>query len=536
MDFSLNSNLAIYPGTKLQLENVTVRGGVIILKPSNVAWIGGDVESFRVKFESTCKSKQADRRRFERNLGKNETPPPQFEDVDPTGYRKRKKVIPQGKYKEDDYNDPRVYQDDPYGRKGHRSGASKGGRGGYHSQHYDDGTNYEDEEYYEDDDANGGGGDGGNGGGAVDDGKEEHKSPHKSPHEASRGSPHNSQHQSPHNSQHRSPQPNAPKYVPKNRNDRNQDYSRDHSQDHSQRTSPQSQRSQRSQDFRDREMSARDKWAAEEWNSGRVKARYKAKYRERGGGRGRGRGRGRERYQNHRQNRYQEDYDDGYQDRNGDRNNHRDRNRNDRRYDDRNGNRSADRDYNSYSKPDHHHNNRQQDVRQQNVIDQNVNRYQQNANEPKPPTPAPNEPKPNPNPNPNGPPIGSPNMANVNYFGQSVNTLPGPKTLMDLYAVKPLPFTATIRAEITSAILQYDAMHNNHWIEFMLSDSTGTCKGMTSTYLMQWIVSKYSTNSYRIDQQMVNGFFAQWGKRYISIKMELQDPRKMVIFHEIKWN
>ena len=106
---------------------------------------------------------------------------------------------------------------------------------------------------------------------------------------------------------------------------------------------------------------------------------------------------------------------------------------------------------------------------------------------------------------------------------------------MELYAVRPLPFTATLRAEIISATLNYNARSNDYFIEFELSDSTGTCKGMTSTYLMQWICSKYSQQNYLVNQQMVDAFFAQWGKRYIAIKMELQDPQTMVVFHEIKW-
>ena len=107
-----------------------------------------------------------------------------------------------------------------------------------------------------------------------------------------------------------------------------------------------------------------------------------------------------------------------------------------------------------------------------------------------------------------------------------------PRSLMELYGAKPLPFTATIRAEITSATLRLNPRSNEAYIEFDLSDSTGTCKGMTSTYLMQWICSKYGNQA---TQQMVNAFFNQWGKRYISIKMALKDPQRMVVFHEIKW-
>eukprot|EP00483_Globobulimina_turgida_P003679 UN03685 len=107
-----------------------------------------------------------------------------------------------------------------------------------------------------------------------------------------------------------------------------------------------------------------------------------------------------------------------------------------------------------------------------------------------------------------------------------------PRTLMELYGVKQLPFTADIVAEIISATLQFNNQSHDAFIEFDVSDTTGKCKGMTSTHLMQWICSKYGN---QINQVMVNAFFKQWGNRYINIKMELKDPQRMVIFHEIKW-
>ena len=95
----------------MQLENVSLRNGVLLLRPSNVSWIGGDVESFRLKFDAAVRSRDNDQRIFQSNLKKNETPPPQFEDADPTGYRKRKKVRPQDRYKEEDYAHHRVYDE-----------------------------------------------------------------------------------------------------------------------------------------------------------------------------------------------------------------------------------------------------------------------------------------------------------------------------------------------------------------------------------------------------------------------------------------
>jgi len=118
------------------------------------------------------------------------------------------------------------------------------------------------------------------------------------------------------------------------------------------------------------------------------------------------------------------------------------------------------------------------------------------------------------------------------FDNRNAPTVHMPQTLMELYGVPQLPFTSYIVSELVSATLQFDQNSNNAFIEFDVSDSTGKCKGMTSKYLMQWIVSKYGN---QMNQAMVDAFFNEWGKRFISIKMELIDPQRMVVFHEIKW-
>merc|ERR1712129_56930 len=107
-----------------------------------------------------------------------------------------------------------------------------------------------------------------------------------------------------------------------------------------------------------------------------------------------------------------------------------------------------------------------------------------------------------------------------------------PQTLMELYGVQRLPFVATVNAQIIEAKLNFTQQSHEPYIEFDVSDSTGKCKAMTSTYLMQWVCSKYGA---QINQTMVDSFFNQWGNRHIVIKMELKDKARMVIFHEIKW-
>ena len=108
------------------------------MRPSSVIWIGGGVETFRTKYLAQIKARESDTRVFQKNLLKDETPPPMFEDDDLTQIEKKRN----DEYDNDDdeytadYNDERIYDNehqakqqygDDYDYQGQKEG-NKGNR------------------------------------------------------------------------------------------------------------------------------------------------------------------------------------------------------------------------------------------------------------------------------------------------------------------------------------------------------------------------------------------------------------------------
>ena len=370
-----NSNLGIYPGSKIQLQNCAIMDGMLVLKPSNVLWIGGDVESFSSKLLKAAKSRDKDTRVFQKNLAKNETPPPQFEDIDLTMSANKKKAK---KYETvpKHYSDERLYNDSYQKAKG----------GGYNKSNlYDDGG-YDgygnDTEYYPD-----------------------------QKHDA---------------------------YEETKQQSQSQRYERKRKQHNDYRTDMLRERKQ--QRKQDRKYVAKQQAQSNGYIQNGQDLRYQT--------------------QSNRSQRYEAPQNNNY--------GHNEK----------------------YVSP------RRQI--QQNSYSQKPPRYQQQAQ-------------------------------------QSQSYAPRqqlPRNLMELYGVQSLPFVATLSVQIVAAKLNFTQQSHEPYIEFDVSDSTGKCKAMTSTHLMQWICSKYGT---LINQQMVDAFYNQWGNRYIISKMELKDKARMIIFHEIKW-
>mmetsp|Transcript_31276 Transcript_31276/g.50276 ORF Transcript_31276/g.50276 Transcript_31276/m.50276 type:complete len:546 (+) Transcript_31276:62-1699(+) len=369
----LLDNLPIYPGMKLQLENVEVLNGVLLLRPSSVIWIGGEVESFSKKYLAQIKARDAESRVHQKNLLKGETPPPKFEDVDTTKERKHDGDQHDHYYDSHNYHDQHLYDDDYQRKKAHR---------GYDPQHNE-------QQYYEDEDAY-----------YEEEAYDENAYYEDEQYEDDGG-------------HYEEPEKEQPVQAPPAKKAQTTQYQPKYQQ--KQQQAPAAQQPPA------RQYQPAPQQRQQQWN-------HNDYYQQ----------------EQHAQAMYGQEYQ-------------------------------------AYGQG---HNGRNNNVHRNNEV---------------PPAP----------------------MAS---------------TLAELYAMKHLPFTAYISAEIKAAYLKHNKQTNEAYIEFDISDATGKCKAMTSTYLMQWISSQYlPQNANQMNQQMVNLFFSHWGNRFINIKMELKDPQRMVVFHEIKW-
>ena len=76
-----------YPSVKIQIENVIIRDGILLLNNNNVKWCGGVVKRVKDKFIQKQEAVNKDKRIHEKALKKGETPPPRFQPVKSEGKR-----------------------------------------------------------------------------------------------------------------------------------------------------------------------------------------------------------------------------------------------------------------------------------------------------------------------------------------------------------------------------------------------------------------------------------------------------------------
>lgn len=161
MCFVFDSGLTLYPGTKVIFDNIQIRDGVLLMRPGSIHWIGGKIESFKKKFIEKVTSLKSDYFVFNKNIGKDETPPPKFEEVEKYGRRKKsqkkkienydktRQMIAGNETKDDEYQQKRNQK---YIQKSEKRNQNQVQRNDYYhdnGQQYD-GNHGEYQEYYED--------------------------------------------------------------------------------------------------------------------------------------------------------------------------------------------------------------------------------------------------------------------------------------------------------------------------------------------------------------------------------------------------